>query len=165
MVFSSEIREHQEDEVFTKAISEMKRLAKQYIIITVPNDENPDKLSMQCPSCGFIYNSPNHLKSFQVQDFEQLFPEYKLISSLRFGKKVRYYNKSILRAKMRISPAQSWIPYYWMPQEKRKTICPKCEFEFINPYRFNPLATAMDLTNLLISPKKPYWLFVLMEKK
>jgi SAM-dependent methyltransferase len=165
MVFSSEMLEHLEYEVFTQAISEMKRLAKKYIFITVPNDENPDKLSMQCPSCGFVYNSPNHLRSFKAEDFKQLFPEYNILSTMVFGKKVRYYNQRILRAKMKISPAHSWIPYYWMPANKRKTICPKCEHEFENPYHFNLLATAMDLTNLLVSPKKPYWLFVLMEKK
>ena len=164
MVFSSEMLEHLEDDVFAKAISEMKQLSQQYIFITVPNDENPDKLSMQCPSCGFVYNSPNHLRSFQLQDFDQLFPEYNIVSSLTFGKKVRYYNKRILQTKMKISPARSWIPYYWMPREKRKTICPKCESQFVNPYRFNLLATAMDFANLAVSPKKPYWLFVLMEK-
>ena len=165
LVFSSEMLEHLEDEVFEKSVAEMKRLTKKYIFITVPNDENPDKLAIQCPSCRFVYNSPNHLRSFKVRDFKNLFPEFQLVSTLTFGKKIRYYNKTLLRIKKQISPAHSWIPYYWMPKEKRKTICPKCEYKFENPYRFNLLATATDLTNLFLSPKKPYWLFVLMEKK
>lgn len=165
LVFSSEMLEHLEDEVFTKAISEMKRLTNQYIFITVPNAENPDKLLIKCPSCKYIYNSPNHLRSFRAQDFESLFPEYEVIETLTFGKKVRYYNPQLLQAKKRLSPPISWIPYYWMPKEKRNTICPKCENEFENRYRFNPIATAIDLINVVVSPKKPYWLFVLMAKK
>jgi len=165
LVFSSEMLEHLEDEVFKKSVAEMKRLTKKYIFITVPNDENPDKLSIKCPSCQFIYNSPNHLRSFKSQDFTKLFPEFNIINTLTFGKNVRYYNERLLQIKKQVSPAKSWIPYYWMPRQKRNTICPQCENEFENPYQFNPFATAIDLTNLLFSPKKPYWLFVLMEKK
>ena len=165
MVFSSELLEHLEDETFKKTIKELKRLSKKYIFITVPNDENPDKLSIQCPSCRFVYNSPNHLRSFKPQDFTNLFPEYKMITSFAFGKKVRYYNRFLLGVKKRISPSRSWIPTYWMPENKRKTICPNCEHEFNNPYKFNVLATSIDILNVIISQKKPYWLFVLLEKK
>ncbi len=165
LVFSSELLEHLEKKVFEGTVSEIKRLSKKYIFITVPNDENPDKLSIKCPKCSYIYNSPNHLRNIKLQDFYKLFSEYKIISSFVFGKKVRYYNPLLLNIKKRISPAHSWIPYYWMPKEKRKTTCPKCEYEFENPYRFNLFATAIDFVNVLVSPKKVYWLFVLMEKK
>lgn len=165
LVFSSELLEHLEEKVFNGTIAELKRLSKKYIFITVPFDENPDKLSIQCPECGYIFNSPNHLRSFKPGDFDTLFPEFTIIKSLTFGKKVRYYNRGLLNIKKQVSPASSWIPNYWMPAGKRKTVCPKCEHEFENQYRFNPFATAIDIINVLLSPKKPYWLFILMEKK
>ncbi|NOX84451.1 MAG: class I SAM-dependent methyltransferase [Chlorobi bacterium] len=165
LVFSSELLEHLDDKVFENSVKEMKRLSKKYIFITVPNDENPDKLSIKCPQCSYLYNSPNHLRSFKSHDFYSLFPEYEMISIFTFGKKVRYYNPFLLNIKKKISPSQSWIPYYWMPKTKRKTICPNCEHEFYNQYKFNLFATSIDILNVLISPKKPYWLFVLMEKK
>ena len=120
---------------------------------------------IKCPECSFIYNSPNHLRSFKLQDFYDLFPEYEMITSFTSGKKVRYYNRRLLNLKKSISPAHSWIPNYWMPENKRVTICPNCEHEFNNPYKFHLLATATDVLNVLISPKKPYWLFVLLKKK
>ena len=165
MVFSSELLEHLEDGVFQNTIQEFERLTKKYILITVPNSENPDKLLIKCPSCQFIYNSPNHLRRFNADDFIKLFPNYRLLKQFSFGKNVRYYNSHLLNIKKIVSPAQSWIPYYWMPENKRKTICPKCEHEFKNRYRFNLFATFIDILNVLISPKKPYWLFVLLEKK
>jgi SAM-dependent methyltransferase len=165
MVFSSELLEHLDNKTFEETIKEFKRLAKKYIFITVPNDENPDKLSIQCPSCKFIYNSPNHLRSFKAQDFIKLFPEHKVVSSFTFGKKVRYYNHFLLNLKKQISPARSWIPTYWMPVNKRSTICPNCEHKFINQYKFNLWAFIIDVMNVIISPKKPYWLFILLEKK
>ncbi len=165
MGFSSELFEHLKDDVLQGAIREINRLSKKYIFITVPNDENPDKLSIQCPECKYTYNSPNHLRSFKPTDFHRLFPEHKIISTFTFGTRVRYYNSHLLTIKKRISPPRSWIPNYWMPENKRQTICPKCEHKFVNRYQFNPIATFMDIFNVIVSPKKPYWLFVLMEKK
>ena len=164
LVFSSELLEHLEDSVFEKTVNELKRLSRKYIYITVPNNENPDKSAVKCPDCGYIYNRANHLRRFSVTDFETLFPEYNIIRSFVYGKRIRYYNPLILKIKHRIAPSSSWIPYYWVPKEERKTICPKCEHEFEYHYRFNPLATAMDILNVVVSPKKPYWLFVVMEK-
>lgn len=165
MVFSSEMLEHLEDEVLKGTISEMKRLSKKYIFITVPNDENPNKLSIQCPECNFIYNRPNHLRSFKLDSFKTLFPEYNIIRSLAFGNRTRYYSPTLLKLKKSISPASSWIPNYWISKNDRKTICPYCEHEFNYTYRFHPLASAVDMINLVVSPKKPYWLFVLMERQ
>lgn len=165
MVFSSEMLEHLEEQVLHNSIAEFKRISKKYIFITVPNDENPDKLSIKCPDCHYIYNSPNHLRSFNEDSFRSLFPEYNIIKSFTFGAKVRYYHPGILRLKRKLSPASSWIPYYWIPRNKRKTICPSCEHAFTFGYTFHPVAFVLDLLNILRSPKKPYWLFVLMEKK
>jgi SAM-dependent methyltransferase len=165
MVFSSELLEHLNDDIFNGAVSEIKRLSKKYIFITVPNDENPDKLLIKCPKCDYIYNSPNHLRSFRSNDFNTLFPEYRIVTTFVFGTRVRYYQPQLLNIKKKISPSKSWIPNYWMDESKRKTICPQCEHEFENTYNFNLIATAIDVLNVLISPKKPYWLFVLMEKK
>ncbi len=165
MVFSSELLEHLNDELLKGTIAEMKRLSKKYVFITVPNDENPDKLSIRCPECKYVYNSPNHLRRFKAGDFPTLFPEHKILKTLAFGSKVRYYNPTILKIKKSLSPANSWIPKYWIEESKRNTVCPNCENEFNYPYKFNPIATGFDIINVILSPKKPCWLFVLMEKK
>ena len=165
MVFSSELLEHLNDDLLKGTISEIKRLSKKYVFITVPNDENPDKLSIRCPECKYVYNSPNHLRRFKASDFSALFPEYKTLKILAFGSKVRYYNPAILKIKKSLAPASSWIPKYWIEESKRNTICPNCENEFNYPYKFNPIATGLDIINVILSPKKPCWLFVLMEKE
>jgi ubiquinone/menaquinone biosynthesis C-methylase UbiE len=164
IVFSSELLEHLPSDILKGTISEFKRLSKKYTLITVPNSENPDKLSIVCPECGYLYNSPNHLRSFDIKKLTNFFPEYKLINTFTFGKRVRYYNRNILKLKTKFAPPKSWIPYYWMPKEKRKTTCPSCEFTFENPYKFNLLSLGFDLLNIIASPKKPYWLFALFEK-
>jgi len=165
MVFSSEMLEHLDDNTLEGTIRELKRLSKKYIFITVPNGENPDKLAIECPSCGYIFNRPNHLRSFTLSRFQGLFPEFRIIQSLEFGPRTRYYQPALLKAKLKLTPSSAWIPYYWIPQNERRTFCPKCEHEFDYPYHFHPVASIIDMLNVLISPKKPYWLFVLLERK
>ncbi|MBN2237852.1 MAG: class I SAM-dependent methyltransferase [Bacteroidales bacterium] len=165
LVFSSEMLEHLDEIILQKSIQEFKRLSKKYIFITVPNGENPDKLSIQCPKCNYIYNRPNHLRSFELENFNRLFPEYKIKESYTAGKAVRYYHPRILKFKRKYSPSNSWIPYYWIPKSNRETYCPNCEHAFTYDYKFNLVAFLTDIVNVIISPKKPYWLFVLMEKK
>lgn len=165
MVFSSELLEHLNDQTLAKSISEIKRLTNKYIFITVPNNENPDKLSIKCPNCDYIFNSPNHLQNFKQNDFPKLFSEFEILTSFTFGRKTRYYNNLILNIKKKITPSHSWIPYYWVSKEKRNKSCPSCEHQFSYKYKFNPISTSLDMLNALLSPKKPYWLFVLMKKK
>jgi SAM-dependent methyltransferase len=164
MVFSSELLEHLDDDLLKGTVSEIKRLSNKYIFISVPNNENPNKLSIGCPKCNYIYNSPNHLRNFNPEKLHALFSEYKLIKTITYGKKIRYYNNNILKLKIKLSPSKSWIPYFWMAKGKRKTTCPNCEHTFENSYKFNLFATTCDLLNAVISPKKPYWLFAIFEK-
>lgn len=165
MVFSSEMLEHLEEDVLNGSIAEFKRISKKYIFITVPNDENPDKLSIECPKCNYIFNRPNHLRSFNKKSITGLFPEYEVLKSFTFGKKVRYYNPRILNIKKKYTPSTSWVPYYWISKNDRQAICPSCEHSFYYEYKFNPFAFTLDIVNVILSSKKPYWLFVLLKKK
>jgi len=165
MVFSSELLEHLEEDTFYKTLTELKRLTKKYILISVPNAENLKKTYIQCPECKFIYNRVYHLRSFIPKDFEKYFEDFEIKYYERFGKKIRYYNPLISKIKHKVSPPKSWIPYYWTPKNKRNTMCPKCEYKFSYEYKFNIFSFGCDMLNILISPKKPYWLFILLEKK
>jgi SAM-dependent methyltransferase len=165
LVFSSELLEHLPDDILNGTVSEINRLSKKYIFITVPNNENPDKLLIQCPECKYIFNSPNHLRSFDVNKLKSHFPDYKLINTFAYGKKVRYYNRKITYLKRNLVPSKSWLPIYWMPKEKRNTTCPSCEYKFENPFKFNIFSFGLDMLNIIVSTKKPYWLFAVFEKK
>lgn len=165
IVLSSELLEHLEDEIFYKAIDEMKRISKKYILLSVPNRENLDKNLIQCTKCKFIYNRSSHFRSFSKSQLENHFSEYDLLKFAELGAPIRHYNRILSKIKCKVSPPKSWIPYYLMPKEKRKTFCPNCEHKFSYPYKFNILAFACDMLNIIISPKRPYWQMVLLKKK
>ncbi len=76
-----------EDKTLEGTVQEINRLAKKYLLISVPNDENPDKLSIRCPKCNFDYNRPNHLRSFDQNRLATLFPEFEIMEEIKAGKK------------------------------------------------------------------------------
>ena len=164
LIFSSELMEHLPEEVFIKTINEMKRLTKKYILITVPFAENIKKAYLKCPECGFIFNRSYHLRGFDINSLKNYFPEYQMIYCEKTGKKVRYYNSVLATIKHRFSSSASWIPFYWTPKDSRNSMCPQCECKFTYFYRFNFLAFMCDMINVIISPKRPYWLIELFEK-
>lgn len=165
LVFSSEMLEHLDDDTLEGTVKELDRLTKKYLLLSVPNDENPDKLSIRCPNCQFDYNRPNHLRSFNQQKLAGLFPEFKVVEEVLAGKKVRYYSPALIKFKKRLSPPASWIPYYWIPSDNRKTMCPSCEHQFEYHYKFNVFVSFFDVLNALVSPKKAYWMMLLLKRK
>jgi len=164
LVFSSEMLEHLPDHIFAQSICEMKRITKKYIFITFPNNENVEKGFIKCIKCGFIFNRSYHQRRLNMKIIKNLFPEYKVIKSSTFGKKVRKYNNFLGKIKHKLSPADSWIPTRWTPNKRRNSLCPKCGNTFEIPYRFNLISTLCDTLNILISPKIPFQLFILLEK-
>jgi ubiquinone/menaquinone biosynthesis C-methylase UbiE len=163
MVFSSELLEHLEDKVFGETIKEMKRISRKYIFITVPNGEVVEKDFIQCPNCGCIFNRAYHLRSFKLENTKDFFSDYNVIKSIEFGSGKRGYNKLLLNIKHKLVPSSSWIPKYWTRNSLRKSMCPKCETDFTYRYKFNLLGFFCDTLNIIFSPHKPYWLFVLLK--
>jgi ubiquinone/menaquinone biosynthesis C-methylase UbiE len=165
LVFSSEMVEHLPDDVFDKAIAEMKRVSKKYIFLTFPNNENIKKQLIGCPNCSYEFNKSYHLRTINIEVIKQLFPEYKILTSFEYGMKVRDYNKTLNKLKHKFTPASSWIPYFWTKNQNRLTMCPNCNYEFVIPYKFNIVSYLLDRLNVIISKKRPYQLCILLERK
>jgi len=165
LVLSSELLEHLDDQTFTKTLVELKRISKKYLLLSVPFDESLNKGMVQCPSCNLIYHRCYHMRRFSLKSFEQLFPEYSLITHKTFGINVRVYNETISKLKQKLTPASAWIPYYMAAKGQRDTFCPKCETKFEYPYKFNPIAFGLDCLNAILTKKIPFHLVVLLERK
>jgi len=165
LVFSSELIEHLPDGVFEKTLNEIKRLAKKYVLLTFPNNENIEKYLVKCPNCGYVFNRTYHLQSINRGRIEKMFPEFKIVASFETGARIRDYNRALNKIKHKFAPAESWIPLYWTRKFHRDAMCPKCEYSFEIPYKFNLIARACDAINILISPKRKYQLGLLLERK
>lgn len=165
MVFSSELLEHLESPVFEGTLTEMKRLSRKYLFITVPNDQSVEKDFIRCPSCGYLFNRAYHIRRFDAAGLAACFPEFHVKKSLTLGLGKRGYVPFLARIKHRITPASSWIAPFWADRGHRQSMCPSCSAEFEYPYRFHPVGFFLDIMNIPLSPKRPYWLMMLFEKE
>ncbi|MBD3341831.1 MAG: methyltransferase domain-containing protein [Candidatus Lokiarchaeota archaeon] len=158
LVLCSEVLEHLTEPVLLKSIVELNRVAGKYLLITVPNDEYLSKNHIKCPKCGFEYNASYHLQSFNKNKLLSLFPEYSEIKSFECGKPVRQYVPFLLNIKQRVG--KSWAQF----SNEKTSICPKCSNRFLYIENKNIISHICNGMNSLLSPRKPYWLGLLLKK-
>jgi len=164
LVFSSELVEHLEEEIFRKTLEEFKRISRKYVLVTFPNNEIIEKDYVKCPECYHIFNKSYHLRSLGEPSFVMNFRGFQVMKCYEFGKGKRGYNKILLKIKHKLVSSEAWIPPRWTKNASRNAMCPNCEKDFVIPYRFSVLGFLCDSINSLISPFKPYWLFILLKK-
>ncbi|PKN78073.1 MAG: SAM-dependent methyltransferase [Candidatus Cloacimonetes bacterium HGW-Cloacimonetes-1] len=154
LVLSSEMLEHLTSSELALAISELKRLSKRYIIVSVPNQEQLEKLLVKCAVCHQTYHAYGHLHSFTADKLAAMFPEFKVIKTLQFGPSEPLYHRTLLRLRQRIAGQ------YFHPETP--TNCPHCHsMEFVR--RSNLLSKACNYLNPPHS--RAYWLMMLLERR
>ncbi len=158
MVFSSEMLEHLPDDVLDKTMDEIKRIARKYVFITVPNKEYLPSRWIRCPKCGNEFHIYGHLHSFGSEDIgKRLGSNFKLIRSGIHGPLSRDFNPLLLSIKHRV--ARRW------KEPEGFIMCPSCKNTEYPNLKGNLLSKLMNFANRIASKPKPYWLFLLYEKK
>jgi len=157
MIFSSQLLEHLTDIQLTETINEFKRIARKYILITVPNNEFLKLCEVQCPNCGNVFNTNGHLQSFTSKKIESFFAEdFKLIHHEVGGNLHRQYNPTLMDIRQRFGKR------YFNPD--KYTMCPKCDNDTFPYIHGNLISKACNGINRVISGKSPYWLLVLLKR-
>ncbi len=80
LVLACEVLEHIPNPIYKSVLEEITRVAKKYILVTVPYREKLEWNYARCPSCGCIFNGAYHVKSFNESDIKFLFNNFKCIS-------------------------------------------------------------------------------------
>lgn len=76
IVTACEVIEHLPFGVYEKALCELERVARKWILITVPYKES--RPFVKCPYCGSVSNPTYHLRTFRNQDLANLFKSFSL---------------------------------------------------------------------------------------
>jgi ubiquinone/menaquinone biosynthesis C-methylase UbiE len=121
LVTCLEVLEHLKQEAFIRAVGEIKRVAKRYIIVSVPNEEPLEYFLVVCPACGCHFNAVGHVRSFSPKSLKELFsPEFSLKLLRESGDFVEHptYNKVLFGA----------LRSYLKPQPPKGSICPQCSY-------------------------------------
>jgi ubiquinone/menaquinone biosynthesis C-methylase UbiE len=118
LVICTEVIEHLQKEVYLKTINEIKRVAKKYILVGLPFDEELTFSNCFCYNCKRRFHINFHERSFKENKLKRLFtPQFKFLKRINCGLERVYYNNLLLFVKQRI--AGVWL-------RKETTICLYC---------------------------------------
>lgn len=130
IITSLEVIEHLPSTIYCNALEEICRVARKYILIGVPFNQDIRNSLIECPYCGCRFNVDYHLRSFSEKIMTDLFDNYgfhcKEIFFIQPTKILRplFYNYYLLiSALKRIyrNPDINKYPGY--------AVCPACFYE------------------------------------
>lgn len=120
-VIAHDVIEHLPVLTYEKALVELARIAKKYIIIGVPYKEKIKENVTQCPACFSIFSYEMHLRSFNDEKLKNLFNDcgFKNIRIDPCHKQTLYYGQNLY--------TKLFYPeiYY----KFRSPICPICGYK------------------------------------
>jgi ubiquinone/menaquinone biosynthesis C-methylase UbiE len=118
-----QVLEHIPANTYSLALSELARVSKKYIIISVPFNEPIEKNATQCPKCKTVFNADLHLRSYSAEDIKSLFlPNgFECIQSENLVKGEKLAGEEIYHG----------IKNFLQGKEKKflSPICPLCGYE------------------------------------
>ncbi|MDX2049454.1 MAG: class I SAM-dependent methyltransferase [Chitinophagaceae bacterium] len=115
-----EVIEHLPVQVYEKALQELARIAKDYIIISVPYLEELEENHTQCPSCKTIFNYDLHMRSFSDETMKHLMDKYgfSCTSIHHLGMSIHFKGHYTFRKLFYKDQFRKW----------RSPICPLCGY-------------------------------------
>ena len=159
LIILTEVLEHLDDEIYIKAIEEIKRLKGNYILITVPFDENVELGLCKCSVCGNLFHGSHHYRRFDNSWFNEEFPEYSM-------EKIKYASYSI-------PPNEKLdnIKYkFGVHTYSEVAVCNRCGNRPIRPNRilkrtFDGLNILSIVIKMFLKIRRPYHQMVLLKRR
>jgi SAM-dependent methyltransferase len=168
-----EVIEHLPVPVYKQALSELARVSKKYLLISVPYNEDLSETFTQCPQCQSLFNANLHLRSYSQEIFKKLFLDYGYTcrNFVLAGKSTRYKFHNRYRKLFYPSQFRRWL----------SPLCPICGYEetassskhdTATSLKTNTVQAGISVFSILKSipkalwPKedKYYWIIGLFEK-
>jgi ubiquinone/menaquinone biosynthesis C-methylase UbiE len=166
LLMSSEMLEHLPDDVLAGAAAEFSRVAREWLLISVPDAENVQKRFARCNHCQHEFNIYGHLRSVDAAAIEELFPQFERQSLHKCGPTELPSFASLESLK------QKWAQRWWMAGMNLR--CPNCSRTDLDPPATSALSdvvgrgldAAESLANAALRRgPQPYWLVMLLRRK
>jgi ubiquinone/menaquinone biosynthesis C-methylase UbiE len=165
-VYALEVLEHLNVPDFETALSELARLSKKYIIVSVPYREDIAGNMTKCVNCSTIFHPDGHLHNFDEEKMMRLFNEHNFVQQevhrLGWSELFRYHKQ--------------YRNFFYSAAKYRNihyTICPACGHELLpsttvgvkSQASGSPFAAIKRvLKSIWPKEKKSYWIIALYEK-
>ncbi len=85
LVICAEVLEHLPEETYERAVKEIERVARQYVIISTPNEEYLPAGFVKCNNCGYVFHKNLHLRVFNRVEHCELFEKFELLKTIEIG--------------------------------------------------------------------------------
>lgn len=119
LVMATEVLEHLPENIYPQAIKEISRVAKKYILITVPFEEPLAAQWVKCPICGYTFHAWGHLRRFNLKNFDNLF-------SRAYFQRKRFFSLKEAKLPNWLYIIARKIGNAWNYNHKNSPKCPKC---------------------------------------
>lgn len=104
MSMAMEVLEHMpHDGSLPKAAAELARVARKYVVVTVPANDDPVYYAARCPVCQSRFHESQHMRSFVDEDFAGLIPGFTLVKLIKTGRRVTG-SKFLIQLAIAMSP-------------------------------------------------------------
>lgn len=141
-VVCCEVLEHLPWGVYEAALAELARVAREWVIVSVPYDER--RHFVACPYCGASVNPNYHFRSFDASSIAGLLPGFTLQRTLGLGREPHGVLKSWLRP---------WLARGW----PALLVCPSCGYRSAAVTDRAAARGGFGLLSKLPTPSRPLW--------
>ena len=161
LVLSSEMLEHMPVLAYRRAIAEMQRVTRRYVLISVPYREDLESRTVRCPRCGWRGHVWGHRQSFTAESLLAGFEGFDIVESRVFGP-------------LQEPPWPRWLiwtthnvlrSFYWAAGQH--PMCERCHnTDFSKTRGISPhLVRFKRRIQPPEEPRMPFWLAVLAEAR
>jgi len=155
-IVSTEVLEHLPPAVYEVTLHEIQRVAKRYILISVPFLEDLARKQTQCSKCGHIFHIYLHLRSFDLSNLKGIFPNYFLKECRFSGPQEKTFPSWLLKIRRKFGRRWEW---------DKNALCPECGYKSERPPKRSVISVLTSLLAGLTRKRHPKWVSALYEKK
>lgn len=140
LVMCCEVLEHLPRGIFERTLQEVKRVARRYVLVSVPYKENLRRLLTKCQACNKIFHIWGHLRSFSEADLDHHFAPLKPIAARYVGRRPPYFSPAVLWCNQVLG--NRWADF------APTTMCPRCGNTSFKPIPRNSITLLCGAINL-----------------
>jgi len=160
MAMCCEGLEHFPDEIYQLARSEIMRVSKRYVLISVPFREDLVANTTKCGACAHVFHKWGHVRRFTMRTLETLLPGGALEHIEFFGKSQPFRFDIVKKINQKYGNAYA--------EPSTLTVCPACNEKSYEQPKRNLAARAMNavdhLTQALVPTGSKHWSVALYRK-
>ena len=156
LVLCTEVIEHLGRNEYESTVKEIQRIARRYIIVSVPYLEDLASKETRCPNCKYIYHIHLHLRDFNLDLLSKLFTNF----SLKTFQYSLVHEKSFpgwaLKLRRKFGGRYEW---------DKNLLCPRCGQKNHDPPQRSLISVTTGLMAECFGKKTPKWIACLYEKR